>query len=94
MFKLFFALNNLWYQNGEFHKVSLAHNQYFWGQKLNHNVSFLGQKFIKWEKIMFKWIFLGSIELIINPKPVQIYFSFFHRLEFWKNIFEPETEPY
>ena len=21
------------------HKVSLAHNHYFWGQKLNHNVS-------------------------------------------------------
>ena len=27
------------------HKVSLAHNHYFWGQKLNHNVSFWLQKF-------------------------------------------------
>ena len=27
--------------------VSLAHNHYFWVQKLNHNVSFWEQKFIK-----------------------------------------------
>ena len=27
------------------HKVSLAHNHYFWGQKLNHNVSFWLQKY-------------------------------------------------
>ena len=29
--------------------------------------------------------FLGSIKLIINPKPVQIIFSFFYRLQFRKN---------
>ena len=84
--------------------VSLAHNHYFWGQKLNHNVSFWvqklnhnvsfwAQKFIKWEKFLFEWIFLVSIELINNPKPVQIIFFFFYWLEFWKQIFEPETEP-
>ena len=84
--------------------VSLAHNHYFWGQKLNHNVSFWvqklnhnvsfwAQKFIKWEKFLFEWIFLVSIELINNPKPVQIIFFFFYWLEFWKKIFEPETEP-
>ena len=84
--------------------VSLAHNHYFWGhklnhnvsfwvQKLNHNVSFWAQKFIKQEKFLFKWIFLVSIELINNPKPVQIIFFFFYWLEFWKKIFEPETEP-
>ena len=84
--------------------VSLAHNVSFWGQKLNHNVSFWvqklnhnvsfwAQKFIKWEKFLFEWIFLVSIELINNPKPVQIIFFFFYWLEFWKQIFEPETEP-
>ena len=36
---------------------------------------------------MLKWTFLGSIELIINPKPISYW------LEFCKKVFEPETEP-
>ena len=75
-------------------QVSLSHNHYFWLQKLNHNVSFWGQKFIKWWKIMFKWIFLGSIELIINPKHVQIIFFIFLLARILKRKkIEPEIEP-
>ena len=46
----------------------------------------------KEKKFLFKWIFLVSIELIHNPKLVQIVFFFFHWPKFWKKIFGPETD--
>jgi hypothetical protein len=41
---------------------------------------------------MFKWIFLVSIELINNPKAVQIIFLLL-LARILEKIFEPETEP-
>ena len=86
-FLQFLYLDLQQYNNNLSDIVSLAHNNYFWGQKLNHkvsfwlqklnhNVSFGVQKIIKWEKFLFEWIFLVSIELTDSPKPAQIIFSF------------------
>ena len=43
-------------------------------------------------QFLLKWIFLVSIELIHNPKLVQIVFFFFYWPEFCKKLLGPETD--
>ena len=43
-------------------------------------------------QILLEWSFLVPIELVCNPKLVQIVIFFFYRPEFWKKIIGPETD--
>ena len=52
---------------------------------------FLGPENRKLSQFLFKWIFLGSNELIHDPQHVQIVFFFFYWPEFLKKQLGPET---
>jgi hypothetical protein len=51
-------------------------------------LSFWAQKILKWINFLFKWIFLVSIELLHDPKLVQIVSFFFYWPEFLKKYLE------
>jgi hypothetical protein len=58
---------------------------------------FLGPENFKMSQILFKWIFLGSIERIHIPEHVQIVFSFSIGLisckNNWDQFLGPKTDP-
>jgi hypothetical protein len=56
------------------------------------NIEFLGPENLIMDQILFKWIFLVSIELLHNPKLVQIVSYFFYWPEILKKTFGPETD--
>ena len=64
----------------------------FLGPETEPLCQFLDPENFKMSQILFKWIFLVSIELIHNLEHVQIVFFFFYWPEILKKLLGPETD--